>query len=526
MQLTTIPLVKTGKFSELILDYLNNRDKLSGFIAEKVNLENFKKQITDKNFSKQKREILVKRLTTQYNLARIDVPSNVHLLKNENTYTVTTGHQLCLLGGPQYFIHKIVSTIKLSIQLKKAFPENDFVPVFWLASEDHDFDEINDVKFFKNNLKIDKGYDGPVGRLRANIFSTILQELKEILGDSKNESEIIDLFTRAYASGSLSIATSKWVNELFRNFGLVILDGDDIELKRSFIPVIKDELVNRNSIDAILKSSGQLNELGYNSQVSPREINLFYIENNIRERIVFQKDKFLVLNTELSFSEEEILDLLESNPDRFSPNVVLRPVYQEYILPNLAYVGGPGEIAYWLQLKLNFDRLRIEYPLLIIRDTFLLLDAKQVSNFQNLGFVLEDAFKKEHILIKDFLKLNSKEDIVFEKEEIILNELKLVLLNKVKKVDDSLSGMIQAEMTKLNKFFDKLESRIIKAEKNRQEVSVNKILKFRNTILPNDVLVERHESFIPNYLKYGSEYFDWLLEYSNVFDPQLKVLVK
>ena len=526
MQLTTIPLVKTGKFSELILDYLNNRDQLSGFIAEKVNLENFKKQITEKNFSKQKREILVKQLTTQYNLAGIDVPSNVYLLKNENTYTVTTGHQLCLLGGPQYFIHKIISTIKLSRQLKKAFPENNFVPVFWLASEDHDFDEINDVKFFKHNLKIDKDYAGPVGRLRADIFSTILQELKEILGDSKNESEIIDLFTRAYASDSLSIATSKWVNELFKNFGLVILDGDDIEFKRSFIPVLKDELVNRNSIDAILKSSGQLNELGYNSQVSPRDINLFYIENNIRERIVFQKDKFLVLNTELSFSEEEILQLLESNPDRFSPNVVLRPVYQEYILPNLAYVGGPGEIAYWLQLKLNFDRLRIEYPLLIIRDTFLLLEAKQVSNFQNLGFVLEDVFEKEHILIKDFLKLNSKEDIDFEKEEIILNELKLVLLNKVEKVDDSLSGMIQAEMTKLNKFLDKLESRIIKAEKNRQEVSVNKILKFRNTILPNNVLVERHESFIPNYLKYGSEYFDWLLEYSNVFDPQIKVLVK
>ena len=526
MQLTTIPLDKTGKFSKLILDYINNPDGFSEFVAERVTLKNFKNKLKEKKFSKEKRDLLVKQLIDQYKFAGIEIPGNVSLLKNENTYTVTTGHQLCLLGGPQYFIHKIISTIKLSRQLKKAFPENNFVPVFWLASEDHDFDEINDVKFFKNNLKIDKDYAGPVGRLPADIFSTILQELNEILGDSKNESEIIDLFTRAYSSDSLSIATSKWVNELFKNFGLVILDGDDIEFKRSFIPVLRDELVNRNSIDAILKTSGQLNELGYNSQVSPREINLFYIENNIRERIVFQKDKYLVLNTELSFSEEEILDLLESNPDRFSPNVVLRPVYQEYILPNLAYVGGPGEIAYWLQLKLNFDRLRIEYPLLIIRDTFLLLNAKQVSNFQNLGFVLEDAFEKEHILIKDFLKLNSKEDIDFEKEEIILNELKLVLLNKVKKVDDSLSGMIQAEMTKLNKFFDKLESRIIKAEKNRQEVSVNKILKFRNTILPNDVLVERHESFIPNYLKYGSEYFDWLLEYSNVFDPQLKVLVK
>jgi len=525
MQLTTIPLDKTGKFSKLILDYVSNPDELSEFIAEKVTLENFKKKLIEKKFSKEKRELLVKQLNVQYKSAGIEIPSNVSLLINENAYTVTTGHQLCLLGGPQYFIHKIISTIKLSMQLKEAFPENNFVPVFWLASEDHDFEEINDVKFFKNYLKIDENYTGPIGRLNANIFSNVIQELNEILGDSKNETEIRDLFTRAYKSGSLSKATSTWVNELFKDFGLVILDGDDIELKRSFSPIIKDELVNRKSIDAIQKTSSQLKELGYNAQVKPREINLFYIENNIRERIVFENNKYSVLNTELSFSENEILELLDSNPDRFSPNAVMRPVYEEAILPNLAYIGGPGEIAYWLQLKLNFDRLKIEYPLLIVRDSFLVLNAKQVSSFVDLGFELEDVFKHENVLIKDFLRINSTEDILFEKEELLLNELKEALLKKVEGVDNSLSGMIHAEMTKMNKLFEKLESRVIKAQKSKQEVSVNKILKFRDAVVPNNIMVERQESFIPNYLKYGSEYLDWLIKYSNVFDSQLKVLV-
>ena len=525
MQLTTIPLDKTGKFSKLILDYVNSPDELSEFIAEKVTLGNFKKKLIEKNFSKEKRELLVQQLIVQYELTGIVAPSNVSLLLNENTYTVTTGHQLCLLGGPQYFIHKIISTIKLSMQLKEAFPENNFVPVFWLASEDHDFEEINDVKFFKKNLKIDAHYTGPVGRLNANIFTSVIQELNELLGDSKNESEISDLFTRAYKSGSLSKATSTWVNELFKDFGLVILDGDDIELKRSFAPVIKDELINRKSIEAILKTSGELKELGYSAQVTPREINLFFIEDNIRERIVFENNKYLVLNTELSFSESEILSLLASSPDRFSPNAVMRPVYEEAILPNLAYIGGPGEIAYWLQLKLNFDRLKIEYPLLIVRDSFLVLNAKQVSSFVDLGFELEDVFKDEHVLVKDFLLMNSKEDILFEKEELLLKELKEALLKKVEGVDNSLSGMIHAEMTKINKLFEKLESRIIKAQKSKQEVSVNKIAKFRDTVLPNNSLIERQESFIPNYLKYGSEYLDWLMKYSNVFDSQLKVLV-
>ena len=524
MQLTTIPLDKTGKFSKLILNYVNNPAELSEFIAEKVTLENFKKKLTEKKFSKEQRELLVQQLIVQYKFAGIELPSNVSLLINENTYTVTTGHQLCLLGGPQYFIHKIISTIKLSMQLKEAFPKKNFVPVFWLASEDHDFEEINDVKFFKKNLKIDAHYTGPVGRLNANIFSNVIQELNEIFGDSKNETEIKDLFTRAYKSGSLSKATSTWVNELFKDFGLVILDGDDIELKRSFSPIIKDELVKRKSIDAILKTSSQLKELGYGAQVTPREINLFYIENNIRERIVFEKNKYSVLNTELSFSELEILELLESNPDRFSPNAVMRPVYEEAILPNLAYIGGPGEIAYWLQLKLNFDRLKIEFPLLIVRDSFLVLNAKQVSSFVDFGFELEDIFKDEHVLIKEFLRINSKGDMDFEKEEIILKELKEALLKKVEGIDNSLSGMIHAEMTKMNKLFEKLESRIIKAQKSKQEVSVNKIAKFREAVLPNDSLIERQESFIPNYVKYGREYLECLLQYSNVFDSQLKVL--
>ena len=286
MQLTTIPFDKTGKFSKLILDYIKSPEKLSEFLDREVSLQNFKKKLDQRSFSQEKRELLVKQLQFQYKLAGIEIPSNVSLLLNENTYTVTTGHQLCLLGGPQYFIHKIISTIKLSMQLKEAFPENNFVPVFWLASEDHDFEEINAVKFFKNNLKIDKHYKGPVGRLNANIFLAVIQELNEILGDSKNETEIKNLFTRAYNSGSLSKATSKWVNELFKDLGLVIIDGDDIELKRSFSSVIKDELVNRKSIDAILETSGKLKELGYGAQVTPREINLFYIENNIRKNLL------------------------------------------------------------------------------------------------------------------------------------------------------------------------------------------------------------------------------------------------
>jgi len=525
MQLTTIPFEKTGKFSKLILDYINSPENLSDFVDGEVSLQNFKNKLSEKSFPNDKRELLVKRLQSQYKCSGIEVPANVSLLLHETTFTVTTGHQLCLLGGPQYFIHKIVSTIKLSQQLKEAYPESDFVPVFWLASEDHDFEEINNVSFFGKHLKTETNYSGPVGRLDANIFSSIIQELNEILGDSQNDNDLRSLFTDAYSVGSLSDATRTWVHGLFEKFGLVIVDGDDVELKRSISSVIKDELLKRESFKAIQKTSQQLNEFGYNAQVTPREVNLFYIEKDIRERIVFDKNTYSVLNTNLTFSEAEILALLESNPEKFSPNAVMRPVYEEVILPNLAYVGGPGEIAYWMQLKGNFERLEVDFPLLVVRDSFLIPNSKQLYPFLDMGFELEDVFRGEHELLKEFLKRNSDKELHFEKEEAILKELNQALLEKIEGVDNSLSGMVNAELNKVNKLFEKLESKLIKAQKRKEEVSVNKIVKFRDSILPNDVLVERFESFIPTYLRFGEEYIKWLIDCSNVLDSKLKVIV-
>jgi len=461
MQLTTIPFEKTGKFSKLILDYINSPENLSDFVDGEVSLQNFKNKLSEKSFPNDKRELLVKRLQSQYKCSGIEVPANVSLLLHETTFTVTTGHQLCLLGGPQYFIHKIVSTIKLSQQLKEAYPESDFVPVFWLASEDHDFEEINNVSFFGKHLKTETNYSGPVGRLDANIFSSIIQELNEILGDSQNDNDLRSLFTDAYSVGSLSDATRTWVHGLFEKFGLVIVDGNT----------------------------------------------------------------YSVLNTNLTFSEAEILALLESNPEKFSPNAVMRPVYEEVILPNLAYVGGPGEIAYWMQLKGNFERLEVDFPLLVVRDSFLIPNSKQLYPFLDMGFELEDVFRGEHELLKEFLKRNSDKELHFEKEEAILKELNQALLEKIEGVDNSLSGMVNAELNKVNKLFEKLESKLIKAQKRKEEVSVNKIVKFRDSILPNDVLVERFESFIPTYLRFGEEYIKWLIDCSNVLDSKLKVIV-
>ena len=366
-----IPLAISGQVSSLILDYVANKETIQPFYQYKNDAEGFKQKIESSHFSKEKRELLFKQLKQQYLTNGIALPKKLDLLLEENTYVVTTGHQLCLFGGPQYFIHKIVSTIKLAKQLKELFPSKNFLPLFWLASEDHDFDEINHAHIYHTTLQSETELKGAVGRLPMSIFEDSYLELYELLGDRAKE--IKELFDLSFGEKPIAQVTTQWVQKLFKEEDLIILDGDDKELKRSFIPTIKKELLGESSFNKINATSEQLKGLGYKAQVTPREINLFYLKNNLRERIVLQNGTYIVLNTDLTFSENEILDELEKHPDRFSPNVVFRPVYQEAVLPNLAYIGGPGELAYWLQLKNNFENLQVPFPVLVLRDLLIFL---------------------------------------------------------------------------------------------------------------------------------------------------------
>ncbi len=524
MNSITIPFNQVGKMSAIMQDYLNNIDELEKMIYAPPKLEGFEKKLSEFDFSWEKRERLVQQLTQQYQGCGLDVPENVKQLFNQNAFTITTGHQLCLFGGPQYFIHKIVSVIKLSKQLKDQYPDKEFIPIFWMASEDHDFDEINQVNLFGKKLQTEEKASGPVGRIKPAIFNEALSELERILGDDENGKKLFRLFQSAHSEKDLSTAFRKWVHELFHSYGLVIVDGDDKELKQSFTEVFKDELVKRKTHVSVELTSSILESKGYHTQVTPREINLFYIEDGLRERIVFENSTYRVLNTNISFTEESLLACLKEFPEKFSPNAIMRPLYEEYILPNLAYVGGPGELAYWLQLKSNFDRLSVPFPLLVLRDSFLLTQQKQLDTLESMGVDLKGVFGDLDELIRKYLKSNSGEELNFEREEELLGELKQGLLNKVSKVDGSLEGMVRGEMKGIQKSFEKLEKKLIKAKKQREEVNLNKIRRIKDQWMPGGVLQERSQSFIPNYLKLGDNYIPTLLEYSDAFNSELKLI--
>lgn len=505
----------SGYFSKLIVDYLDQKAELKTLYNRFPTVENFRLQMEEKskNFPIENREILAKALLNQYQNFEVSetTSNNIELLKNSNTFTITTGHQLNLFTGPLYFIYKIISVINLTKELKTAYPENNFVPVYWMATEDHDFDEINYFNFKGNKIQWKKESKGPVGRLNTSGLEEVFEQFSSELGLGNNANYLRELFKKSYLEHeNLADATRYLANELFKNEGLVILDGDDLELKKLFIPYAKEELLHQTSFKKVNETLPLLKE--YNVQVNPREINLFYIQDNLRERIILENGNYKINNTQLSFPESEILTELENNPQNFSPNVILRPLYQEVILPNLCYIGGGGELAYWLELKSNFEANNITFPILLLRNSVLIATKKQHQKMENLGLNWTDIFQKQEDLINKKTKEFSNFTIDFSKQKTFLKNQFEALYTIANQTDKSFLGAVKAQEVKQIKGLENLEKKLLKAEKRIHTEKLERIIQLQNELFPNQTLQERKSNFADFYHEIGdSEAFFSLL---------------
>jgi bacillithiol biosynthesis cysteine-adding enzyme BshC len=503
----SIPLSSTQAFSKTFLDYISGDSKLTPFYGLSPKIENFEEQIKSKFFSDDKRQILFDSLQNQYEgfTVSMEVAKNLNGLLKPTTYTVTTGHQLNIFGGPLYFIYKIITTINAAKALNEKYKEFHFVPVFWMASEDHDFEEINHFNLFGKSWQWLTEQKGAVGRFRMDGMEQLLSSLPEKM----------PLFEKAYLEhGTLSAATRYFVNELFGQDGLVIVDADRRELKKLFSEVIKEEIVNKSSHDRVAKTSSALESGGYEAQVHARAINLFYLENNLRERIIPQGNQYKINNTELVFSEKEMLEKIEKEPEKFSPNVILRPVYQECILPNLAYIGGPAEVVYWLQLKEVFTHYKIPFPILMPRNFVLYVNKGNVAKLTKLALNIEVFFEKEEKLKNDFLIKISEGEFKLNGEQETTKELFAGIKEKAGVIDNTMEATVMAELQKALKLLEDLEKRLKKAEERKNETAITQLLNLKAKLFPEGGLQERSDNFLsfysgnPSWLKTMKEALD------------------
>lgn len=519
----------TGYFSKFVCDYLDQKDSLRSFYHHFPSLEAFEAQLEEKQhqFPKQTRRLLAKRIMFQYgdNSMSQSTLSNIGLLKEATTFTITTGHQLNLFTGPLYFLYKIFSTINLCETLRKKYPNYHFVPIYWMATEDHDFEEINHFHFKNKKIEWNRESKGAVGELSTEGLDKIAENLKKEFGESENGKKLTELFTDAYVKHkTLSEATRYLANQLFRMFGLVIVDGNDPELKACFAPYAAREFKEKLSYTIISETTERLIKAGYGEQVHPREINLFYIKENLRERIVEQDGMFHVLETDIVFTLSEILEELDNFPERFSPNALLRPLYQEVLLPNLCYIGGGGELAYWVQLKDYFDTLKVAFPILLLRNSVLLIHPKWKDKMEKLNLSTRDLFLPKQELSTLRTKELSPIPIDFSEQKHFLQEQFKALYKIAEQTDKSFIGAVAAQEKKQLNGLDKLEKRLLKAQKRNFSQELNRIKLIQDELFPNQSLQERDGNFSEYYLDSGHQLLEVLKEELDPLDMNFKII--
>lgn len=525
----SVSLSNSNWKNNLVEDYLKGSDFLKSFYQYEPKFESFNEAINDRKKFPIHRDLLADVLLDQNKefLHLHGLADTIGLLSLHNTFTITTGHQLGIAGGPLFFIYKIITTIKLVKQLNDQHPDHRFVPVFWMASEDHDFEEIASVQVFNNKLTWNyPDAAGACGELSTDSLNDLIEELKKINGESANAIELNKILSECYQTGlTLADATRKLVYAILGEYGVVVIDANDARLKFFFIDVMRDELLNHSAHQKVNETSEQLAEK-YRPQVFPREVNLFYKDKNLRERIIDNSDGvYSVMNTESFFSQDVLFEMLDKHPERFSPNVVLRPLYQEKILPNIAYVGGAGELAYWLQLKSLFDCHQVFYPMLINRNNALIISEKLLKKASSAGINETEIFQDEQALIKLVLERTVTDDFSAKKNiDAVSSEFDAIAAKAIS-IDASTEKYILAERQKTINALENIEKKMLQAIKKKNENSLNVCKQITEEVFPNHHPQEREQSFIPFYLKEGRSGINYLVDNSKPLSNEILIVV-
>lgn len=525
---TKIPYSETGSFSKILLDYIKGERALRSFYQYTPDIISLQEAISARMQYKINRAALFEALQSQYEHLYIDdhVKTNIALLGKEGTFTVTTAHQPNIFTGPLYFIYKILHTIKLASYYKTHFPQYDFVPVYYMGSEDADIDELGHIHLNNEKITWETAQTGAVGRMKVDKkLLSLVDRIASETGVLPHAHEIISLIRQSYKENvSIQIATLGFVNALFGKYGLVILIPDSRQLKLIATNIFEEELMRQTSASIVRKTAQRLSDIGYKPQAFVRDINLFYLQDDQRARIEKNGDRWQVSGTNISFTKEELLGVLHRHPENFSPNVILRGLFQEMILPNVSFIGGGGEIAYWLELKDMFEHYQVPYPMLVVRNSFLIINYQLNQIINKLGLKVTDIFKSVHTLQQEWVHTHASHLIAVENSLSSIEKIYHDLYVQAQGIDTTLLQHVEALKINTIKRILQLEKKFVRAEKRSHADAMQQIEKIKQQLFPNGNLQERTDNIIPYYAKWGSALIDDLYNHALSLEQEFTVL--
>lgn len=524
---TQIPYQATGLFSQLVRDYVDAKGTAHEFVAYAPSFEGVQKAIAARKGFKINRSLLVEVLNAQY--APLDsiaaVNQNLALLSQENTFVITTAHQPNIFTGPLYFFYKIIHAIQMAVDLKKQFPENNYVPVYYMGSEDADINEVGSFNLGGDPLQWQTKQTGAIGRMKVD--DALLGLLKNIEGywSVKSEGkEAMEVLHKSYQKGAtINEATLNLVHHYFGQYGLVVIQPDDAKLKSCFVSVMEKELTTQFSHAALQPTLSKLRSQ-YHVQTEGRALNLFYLKDHIRARIELNNGVYTIVDTELTFNKEEIIAELHAHPERFSPNVILRGLYQETILPGIVFIGGGGELAYWMELKEVFNAAGVHYPVLQLRNSFLFIKEKIAKQWSALGFTLSDLFTPTNILEVAYTKANAKHNLSLQSSIQQMEQLYASIKEQAIQIDATLGDHTMNLSVQSIKKLGDLEKKILKAEKKKQAIALERIQHIKAELFPSNSLQERVDNFSEWVGDYGWAWVEAVLQHSNTMEKSFTIL--
>ena len=489
-------------YSPLMQQLLQNDASLKSFHNGLVSIQAATRAASKRaaSFDQSKRNTLVDVLHKQYKHLDPDAKTRTQIdaLLAPNAVTITTGHQLNILTGPLYFWYKILDVINLAARIQDADNKHQYVPVFWMASEDHDFEEINHFFLGEQKVRWEATASGAVGRMPTTGIESVLKTLTPYCRGTDQAKELLTIFSECYLQeDTLANATRRLVHQLFGAHGIVVIDGDEAALKSLFAPVLKDEVSKNITQTAVHKTNNSLKKTikVFKPQVNPRAINVFYLFDNKRLRITKNEEDFGTTENPAKWTLKSLCEEIQKHPERFSPNALMRPLYQECALPNIAYVGGGGELAYWLQLKTAFVAFDIPYPLLKHRSTVLIMSKKQVKKCNKLNLPIADLFLPTAAFINKRVREISNINIDFSSQRQLLKDNFKAFHVLASQTDKSFLGAVEAQEKKQLKGLDNLEKRLLKAQRKKLQDEVVRATDIKNDLFPNNKLQERTAHF-------------------------------
>ncbi len=468
--------------------------------AVEIALEYWARLKDEREFPLGKRSVLSKAIQNQYKGIEIqnEVAKNIRLLESDRAFTITTGQQIVTALGPWMVLYKIATAIHLAKKLSNQFPEDHFVPIFWMATEDHDWPEIAEIKKGDLHVKWENPSGGAVGRLSSKVMFEALRQWNLDHPEFLLDEEVLQAYE---LNGTLSNATRYLVNHIFGHHGLVVVDGDDSALKAMAAPLINAELSEQKLFHLAQKYNCQ------NGEIEIKPYNLFQLFPGQRTRVNTIEEA------------QEILSL--SDLTQCSPNVALRIFYQETILPNLAYIGGPSEQRYWNQVAPFFKELNIPAPLFVLRERGVVMPEKWCRKWDALHWDRSFIMNAE-VCLTDALKSKyGSEEVLIDLKETIEKAYSSHYA-AVESEDPTLLNTAKGDCVKAIQMVEQLEKKIQRSRKRKEEEMVQFAGRWSQHILPKKHLAERWDYWIFDWQK-NKHIVDVLIENVNAEDPFFKV---